>query len=59
MTTLYDVPASDLISKVAEKLKENEHVQPPEWAAYVKTGAHKELAPTNNDWWYIRCAAVL
>ncbi|WP_321420732.1 30S ribosomal protein S19e [uncultured Methanomethylovorans sp.] len=59
MTTLYDVPASDLISKVAEKLKENEHVKPPEWAAYVKTGAHKELAPTNSDWWYIRCAAVL
>jgi small subunit ribosomal protein S19e len=25
----------------------------------VKTGVHKELPPNNEDWWYIRCAAVL
>lgn len=59
MTTLYDIPASDIIYKVAEKLKENENIQPPEWASFVKTGTHKQLAPTNKDWWYIRCAAVL
>lgn len=59
MTTVYDVPAAELIAKVAEKLKENDKVNPPEWAAYVKTGVHKELPPTDNDWWYIRCAAVL
>ncbi len=59
MTTAYDVPAAALISKVAEKLKENDTVNPPEWAPYVKTGAHKELPPTDNDWWYTRCAAVL
>lgn len=59
MTTAYDVPAAALISKVAEKLKENDKVNPPEWAPYVKTGAHKELPPTENDWWYTRCAAVL
>ncbi|NKQ38124.1 MAG: 30S ribosomal protein S19e [Methanosarcinales archaeon] len=59
MTTVYDVPATELISKVAEKLKENEHVNPPEWANYVKTGVHKELPPVEKDWWYIRCASVL
>jgi len=25
----------------------------------VKTGVHKELPPSSNDWWYTRCAAVL
>ena len=59
MTTAYDVPAADLISKVAGKLKENDNVNPPEWAAFVKTGAHKEMPPIDNDWWYTRCAAVL
>ncbi len=59
MTTVYDVPATELIAKVAEKLKENEKVDPPEWAAYVKTGVHKEFPPTDKEWWYTRCAAVL
>ncbi|MDW7731738.1 MAG: 30S ribosomal protein S19e [Methanolobus sp.] len=59
MTTAYDVPAAALISKVAGKLKENDNVNPPEWAAFVKTGAHKEMPPVDSEWWYIRCAAVL
>ncbi|WP_407356192.1 30S ribosomal protein S19e [Methanolobus sp. WCC5] len=59
MTTVYDVPAAEFIAKVAEKLKENEKVNPPEWAAYVKTGVHKELPPADSQWWYTRCAAVL
>ncbi|WP_340817970.1 30S ribosomal protein S19e [Methanolobus sp. WCC4] len=59
MTTVYDVPAAELIAKVAEKLKENDKVNPPEWATYVKTGVHKELPPIEKDWWYTRCAAVL
>lgn len=44
---------------MAGKLKNNEHIVPPEWAGNVKTGVHKELSPTNEDWWYTRCAAVL
>ncbi|HJH32066.1 MAG TPA: 30S ribosomal protein S19e [Methanosarcinaceae archaeon] len=59
MTTAYDIPADDMITKVAEKLKDNEHINPPEWAAHVKTGVHKELPPVDADWWYTRCAAVL
>jgi len=59
MTTAYDVPATDIIEKVAEKLKENEHINPPEWAAHVKTGVHKQLPPSDKDWWYTRSAAVL
>ena len=59
MTTVYDVPPEQLIKKVAEKLKENENIQPPEWAPYVKTGAHREKPPEDSDWWYTRVAAVL
>ncbi len=59
MTTVYDVPAYGLISKVAERLKKNEKCMPPKWAAYVKTGVHKELPPLDSDWWYIRCASIL
>lgn len=59
MTTVFDVPAAEMINKLAGILKENEKIVPPEWAGNVKTGVHKELPPTNEDWWYVRCAAVL
>ncbi|MBW6469822.1 MAG: 30S ribosomal protein S19e [Methanosarcinaceae archaeon] len=59
MTTAYDIPADDMIKNVAEKLKKNEHINPPVWAAHVKTGVHKELPPVDTEWWYTRCAAVL
>ncbi len=59
MTTVYDVPASELINKVAQRLKKDKKVTPPEWTSYVKTGTHKELPPLNKDWWYTRCASIL
>ena len=58
MTTVYDVPPSKLIEKVAKKLKEM-NIDKPEWTDFVKTGAHKERRPHSPDWWYIRCAAIL
>ncbi len=59
MATIYDVSPNDLILKVAEELKGMPEMQPPEWAAYVKTGMHKERPPIDEDWWYMRAAAVL
>ncbi|WNY22955.1 hypothetical protein MmiHf6_02490 [Methanimicrococcus hongohii] len=59
MTTAYDVPAIDLITRVADKFKENDKITPPEWAEFVKTGVHKEFPPVQDDWWYVRCAAIL
>lgn len=59
MTTVFDVPAAEMIDKLAGILKENENVVTPQWAGNVKTGVHKDLPPTNDDWWYVRCAAVL
>ncbi|AEA47757.1 30S ribosomal protein S19e [Archaeoglobus veneficus] len=59
MATVYDVPADMLIQRVAEKLKEMQEIEPPEWAMFVKTGVHKERSPEQEDWWYIRVAAIL
>lgn len=59
MTTLYDVPAETLINSVAQKLKNEQKVKPPEWARFTKTGAHKELSPDSPDWWFVRCASIL
>jgi small subunit ribosomal protein S19e len=59
MASMHDVPVNDLIGQTAEELKKNKSVQPPEWASYVKTGAHKERPPVDQDWWYARSAAVL
>lgn len=60
MVTALEVPADKLIEKVAAYLKNNvPQVKPPEWAYYVKTGAHKEKPPTNPDWWYYRAASIL
>jgi len=58
MVTVYDVPANELIAKLAQKLKEM-GVEEPEWAMFVKTGAHKERRPDDAEWWYTRCAAIL
>ena len=54
MTTVYDIPADILIRQVAEELKKNPQIQPPDWAAFAKTGVHKEMPPENDDWWYVR-----
>jgi small subunit ribosomal protein S19e len=59
MVTFNDVPINDVIEKSAEELKKVNTIQPPAWAAYAKTGCHKERPPANEDWWYMRCAAVL
>jgi small subunit ribosomal protein S19e len=59
MTTVYDVPAEPAIMKVAELLKKEKAIQPPEWAPFVKTGGHREKPPEDPEWWYVRLAAVL
>jgi small subunit ribosomal protein S19e len=59
MTTPYDVPPNDLISKLALALKQDPALTPPEWANFVKTGVHKEKAPVDPDWWFVRSAATL
>jgi small subunit ribosomal protein S19e len=50
---------SKLIPVIAEELKKMPEIRAPEWAPFVKTGAHKERPPAQKDWWHIRAASVL
>ena len=59
MTTYHDVPADLLIADLAQRLSDNDSINAPEWADFVKTGTHREKPPEQEDWWYVRCAAVL
>ncbi len=59
MTHATDVPAMALLPRLATELKTRQSVTPPPWATFVKTGVHKQLAPIQPDWWYLRSASVL
>lgn len=59
MPTIYDVPVNDLIEEVAKELQNVSEIKPPSWSIFAKTGTHKERPPAREDWWYVRCAAVL
>lgn len=54
-----DVPAQKLVEKLSEELKKNENIKPPEWSKYVKTGVSTERPPFQDDWWFLRSAAIL
>ncbi len=54
-----DVPANDLISKVAGLLKTVDSVKPPTWAGLVKLSSHNERVPESPDFWFVRCASLL
>ncbi|MFB6469876.1 MAG: 30S ribosomal protein S19e [Vulcanisaeta sp. AZ3] len=60
MVSVKDVPADLMIKELAKYLRENvPQVKPPEWALFVKTGANKDRLPMQDDWWYVRAAAIL
>lgn len=59
MATIFDVKPQSLIKKVAEELKEEEIIEMPGWARFVKTGVSRERQPDQQDWWYVRAAAIL
>jgi len=56
--TVKDVPAADFVVAYAKHLKRGGRVEVPKWADMVKTGIHKQLAPYDPDWYFVRCAAV-
>ncbi|MEM3851707.1 MAG: 30S ribosomal protein S19e [Methanomassiliicoccales archaeon] len=59
MTTAYDVPASELVEALAERLKKIEAIREEDWLSFVKTGRHREKAPASPGWWHRRVASVL
>ena len=59
MVSVFDVHPELLIQETAKDLKEKFKVQKPAFADFVKTGANKERAPQNPDWYYVRMASIL
>ena len=59
MTTFHDVPADLVIDELSKRLASVDEISAPEWANIVKTGTHRERTPVQDDWWFIRSAAVL
>jgi len=56
---MIEVPSQKMIEKLSEELKKNEDIKPPEWSKFVKTGAQAERPPSQEDWWFLRAAAIL
>jgi small subunit ribosomal protein S19e len=54
-----DVAAADFVVAYAAHLKRIGKIEVPKWADLVKTAKFKELAPYDNDWYYIRAGATL
>lgn len=52
--TVRDVDSAKFIAAYADVLKNNDKFLVPKWVDTVKTGVHKELAPYDPDWYYIR-----
>ncbi len=59
LTTVFDVKPDAFIRLLSDKLKSYPELAPPRWAAFVKTGVHKERPPQDPDWWHVRAAAIL
>lgn len=56
---MQDVSQGKLVKTLAAELKRQHVVTPPDWAAFVKTGNHRQRPPLDEDWWYTRAASVL
>jgi hypothetical protein len=53
--TVKDVNAHEFVVMYAAHLKKQGKIDKPELWELMKTGTFKELAPYNEDWYYIRC----
>jgi len=58
MPGVRDISAEAFIAAYSSHLKRSGKLEVPAWADIVKTGAYKELAPYDPDWYYVRAAAV-
>lgn len=56
---IFEVSQDELTKELALELKKMPEFRPPEWAAFVKTGAFKQRPPVDMDWWYKRAASIL
>jgi len=57
-SSVKDVDQHKFVKAFAQFLKKSGKLKVPEWVDLVKTSKAKELAPYDEDWFYIRCAAI-
>ncbi len=58
MVSINEVNAQQLIKVVAKKLQE-QSLPKPSYVGLVKSGAGRERVPSQDDFWYVRSAAIL
>merc|ERR1711977_506028 len=56
--TVKDVPADEFIKACADYLKRQPKFDVPKYHDIVKAGVIKELAPYDEDWFFIRAASI-
>ena len=56
--TLKDVSSHDFVVEYAQHLKKTGKMDVPKWVDIAKTGPFKELAPYDEDFYYIRAGAL-
>jgi small subunit ribosomal protein S19e len=58
-SVVYEMPADEFNTKLAEALKAFPEIKEPEWAGFVKTGVSRKRPPQEDDFWYKRVASIL
>ena len=53
--TIKDVDAHEFVKRYAVHLKKQGKISLPELVDLMKTSVSRELAPYDDDWFYIRC----
>ena len=56
--TVRDGAPAVFIEAYALHLKNSDRFEIPKWTDLVKTGVHKELGPTDDDWYFVRAASI-
>lgn len=59
MEYVYTADTNAFIEALAAELQSMDEISEPEWAAFVKTSHGKQRPPSQENWWYLRTAAVL
>lgn len=59
MSEVKSIPSDEFVLKLAAALKNKGTIKTQKWHDYVKTGCSRLYTPANQDWFYIRAAAML
>jgi len=56
---IYNKDPQEFVKKLADTLMKMPEFKAPEWSMYVKSGVSKQRPPADDNFWYIRAAAIL